>query len=139
MLWFRLICTRCHIAGSSGPDIIKSIHLKVDGSSNLMSDTSTVTRPDQVLRRVHDHGIKTVDLQFTDVMGMVKTVTIDADILPAALSEGVWFDGSAVEGFARVAESDMYLMPDPSTFAVVPWLSGDEATARLICNVYTPN
>jgi glutamine synthetase len=101
-----------------------------------MSDTSTATRPDQVLRRVHDHGIKTVDLQFTDVMGMVKTVTIDADILPAALSEGVWFDGSAVEGFARVAESDMYLMPDPSTFAVVPW---EAHTARLFCDVHTPN
>ncbi len=83
--------------------------------------------------------IKFIDLQFTDVAGAVKNVTIPTRELAAALHHGVWFDGSSIEGFARVAESDMYLVPDPSTFAVLPWLSGTESTARLICNVFTPD
>jgi len=83
--------------------------------------------------------IKFIDLQFTDVVGMVKNVTIPAHELKAALENGIWFDGSSIDGFARVAESDMHLRPDPSTFAVIPWLTGEEATARLICDVYTPD
>lgn len=95
-----------------------------------------------VLRLVHDQAIDAVDLQFTDVVGISKTVTIDAGRLAAALDEGIWFDGSAVEGFARVAEADMYLKPDPATFAVLPWETAyAEAghAARLICDVYTPH
>jgi len=98
--------------------------------------------PDNVLQQLRDQDVRAVDLQFTDVAGMIKTVTIDADHLPTALEEGVWFDGSAVEGFARVAESDMYLIPDLSTFAVLPWetLRDDVGrTARIVCDVYTPN
>jgi glutamine synthetase len=92
-----------------------------------------------ILTRVEEYQIQFIDLQFTDVVGIVKNVTIPVSELPAALDHGIWFDGSSIEGFARIAESDMYLIPDPATFAVVPWLSGEEATARLICNVYTPN
>ncbi len=98
--------------------------------------------PDAVIKLVREHDVRSVDLQFTDVAGMVKTVTIDADHLPAAFEHGVWFDGSAVEGFARVAESDMYLKPDASTFAVIPWETPNREvgrTARLFCDVYTPN
>ena len=98
--------------------------------------------PDAVIKLVREHDVRSVDLQFTDVAGMVKTVTIDADHLPAAFEHGVWFDGSAVEGFARVAESDMYLKPDASTFAVIPWEAPNREvgrTARLFCDVYTPN
>ncbi len=93
----------------------------------------------EILSRVEQHKIRFIDLQFTDIVGLVKNVTIPSQELAAALDHGVWFDGSSIEGFARIAESDMYLVPDLSTFAIVPWLSGDEATARLICNVYTPN
>jgi glutamine synthetase len=92
-----------------------------------------------MLRQVKQRDVRFVDLQFTDIVGSVKSVTIPAKLLPEVLEQGVWFDGSAIEGFARVAESDMYLMPDLSTFAVLPWLSGGDTTARLICNVYTPN
>lgn len=92
-----------------------------------------------LLARLEQHAIRFVDLQFTDIVGVVKNVTIPAQALATALDHGAWFDGSAIEGFARVAESDMYLLPDASTFAVLPWLSGEEATARLICDVYTPN
>jgi glutamine synthetase len=69
---------------------------------------------------------------------VVKNITIPAHELPAALEQGIWFDGSSIEGFARVADSDMHLRPDISTYAIVPWLTGDDATARLICDVYTP-
>ncbi len=99
-------------------------------------------RPEDVLHQIREQDIRSIDLQFTDVVGMIKTVTIDAEHLPKAFAEGVWFDGSAVEGFARIAESDMYLMPDASTYAPVPWETQHEAigrTARIICDVYTPN
>lgn len=91
------------------------------------------------MRCVEQNEIKFVDLQFTDIVGVVKNVTIPVRQLPEALQYGIWFDGSSIEGFARVAESDMHLRPDLSTFAILPWVSGEEATARLICDVYTPN
>jgi glutamine synthetase len=97
---------------------------------------------DDILKRLREQDIRTIDLQFTDVAGMVKTVSIDAERLAAALREGVWFDGSAVEGFARIAESDMYLVPDLTTLAVIPWETPQPdtgRTARILCDVYTPN
>lgn len=99
---------------------------------------SSLTAAD-LLARVGQHQIKFIDLQFTDVVGVVKNVTIPAPVLADALENGIWFDGSSIEGFARVAESDMHLQPDLSTFAIVPWLNGEEATARLICNVFSPD
>ena len=109
-----------------------------------MPDTSSqqAHHADDVFKRISNQNIRSIDLQFTDVAGMVKTVTIDADHLSDALADGVWFDGSAVEGFARIAESDMYLMPDLSTFAVIPWEGHHPEigrTARILCDVYTPN
>jgi glutamine synthetase len=92
-----------------------------------------------ILERVEQSQVKYIDLQFTDLEGIVKNITIPVRQLPDVLENGVWFDGSAIEGFARVAESDMHLRPVPATFAVLPWLSGDNATARLICNIYTPD
>jgi glutamine synthetase len=92
-----------------------------------------------LLARVEQNGLKFIDLHYTDVVGVVKNVTIPAQKLLDALENGTWFDGSSVEGFARVAESDMYLYPDVSTFAILPWLSGEEATGRLICNIHTPD
>ncbi|MBI5028916.1 MAG: type I glutamate--ammonia ligase [Chloroflexi bacterium] len=95
--------------------------------------------PSEILARVEQSHIKYIDLQFTDVVGMVKNVTIPAQELSDAITNGIWFDGSSIEGFARVAESDMHLRPDLSTFAILPWLSGDDATARMICDVFTPD
>ena len=92
-----------------------------------------------ILTRIEQEHIKFIDLQFTDVVGVVKNITIPAHELPEALKNGIWFDGSSVEGFVRIAESDMHLRPDLSTYAIIPWLSGDESTARLICDVYTPD
>ncbi len=95
--------------------------------------------PADLLTTVRQNQVRFIDLQFTDVVGVVKNVTIPTTELANALENGIWFDGSSIEGFARIAESDMHLRPDISTFAIVPWLSGEEATARLICNVFTPD
>ncbi|ABQ89456.1 glutamine synthetase family protein [Roseiflexus sp. RS-1] len=95
--------------------------------------------PETILKQAAGRQVEFVSLQYTDIVGMVKNVTIPASELPDCLDHGVWFDGSSLEGFARVAESDMYLVPDLDTFAIVPW---DEAagfvTARMICDVHTP-
>jgi glutamine synthetase len=93
----------------------------------------------EILSEVEQQQIKFIDLQFTDILGAVKSVTIPVNELASTLDHGIWFDGSSIEGFARIAESDMYLIPDTSTFAVIPWVSGKDATARFICDVYTPN
>jgi glutamine synthetase len=85
-------------------------------------------------------GIRFVQLQFTDILGIVKAVTIPIHRMADSVSHGTWFDGSSIEGFTRIAESDQYLMPDMATFAEIPWQSGDgpRGTARVICDVFTP-
>lgn len=92
-------------------------------------------RVDEIIKR---NDIRFIRLQFSDIVGIAKHVTIPVGHWDTAISHGLWFDGSSVEGFARVAESDMYLVPDLSTFAVVPW-EMDLSTARVICDVYTPD
>ena len=77
-------------------------------------------------------------MQFSDIVGVAKHVTIPIGHWETALAHGIWFDGSSVEGFARVAESDMYLVPDLNTFVVIPW-EMDLSTARVICDVYMPD
>ncbi len=103
---------------------------------------SPVPKPDDVFALIRDQDVRSIELLFTDVAGMHKAVVIDADGLAAALERGVWFDGSAMEGFARIVESDMYLMPDLATFAVVPWeppRAEVGRTARIFCDVLAPN
>ncbi|MBN2619465.1 type I glutamate--ammonia ligase [candidate division WOR-3 bacterium] len=92
---------------------------------------------DQVLKKVEKEKVKFIDLWFSDILGSVKNETIPVKQLGKALQNGIWFDGSSVEGFGRIFESDMYLKPDPDTFVVVPWSA--EKTARLICDVYAPD
>ncbi len=93
-----------------------------------------------LLARAEEQRVAFVNLQFTDVLGMVKTVTIPFGELEDALGHGVWFDGSSIEGFARIVESDMYLVPDPATYALIPWDQHEGlSTARLICNIHTPD
>jgi len=93
----------------------------------------------EVLRVAREKNVQFIHLQFTDVVGIVKGITIPQNQLEIALDTGVWFDGSSIQGFARIAESDMYLMPDPSTYQIIPWESNSVGeTARMICDVYTP-
>ena len=94
---------------------------------------------DEVLRQAEEAQVRFVNLQFTDVVGAVKSVTIPIHQFADSVEHGTWFDGSSIEGFARIAESDMYLLPDITTFRVIPWERGDNTTARVICRVFTPN
>jgi glutamine synthetase len=93
-----------------------------------------------VIEKAKADGIRFIQLQFTDVLGIVKAVTIPISQLAGSVQHGTWFDGSSIEGFTRIAESDQYLMPDMSTFAEIPWqpASGPRGTARIICDVFTP-
>ena len=93
----------------------------------------------EVLNRVKEDDVKFISLQFTDVTGAVKSLDIPIDRLERALNEGIWFDGSSVEGFARIQESDMRLVPDPATYAVLPWSREDFRRARLFCDIYQPD
>ena len=93
----------------------------------------------ELLSRVKEDDVKFISLQFTDVTGSVKSVDITPQRLPGALEDGVWFDGSSVEGFARVQESDMRLVLDPATYAVLPWNPKDLQRARVFCDIYKPN
>ena len=90
----------------------------------------------KVLERVERDDIKFITLQFTDLLGVIKEVIIPVEELQDALTDGVWFDGSSIEGFARIQESDLFLKPEAATYAVVPWLTEDGKTARLICDIY---
>ena len=89
-----------------------------------------------VLERARQAGVEIVHLQFTDVAGSIKSLTVPRSRLERTLKEGAWFDGSSVEGLARVAESDLYLKPDLGSFVVVPWER--TPTARLICDLSLP-
>lgn len=100
--------------------------------------TDQKVRKQQVVAHAERERVRFVDLQFTDLIGVVKNVSIPTHQFEDAIDHGKWFDGSSIEGFARIAESDMYLDPDLSTFAIIPWERGEDTTARVICDVYTP-
>ena len=93
----------------------------------------------EVLQTVQEERVKFVSLWFTDITGLVKSIMIPAQELENVLENGSHFDGSAIEGFARVAESDMVLVPDLSSFIILPWSVGENKTARLICSICTQN
>ena len=95
--------------------------------------------PEEILQQIQAEGVEFINLQFTDVMGMVKSVTIPSGIFSDIVERGQWIDGSSIAGFTRIAESDMFLVPDLSTFAVIPWERGEFTTARVICWVHSPN
>lgn len=92
-----------------------------------------------LLTRVREDGVKFVSFQFTDVLGTVKSLDAPVERLEAALDEGIWFDGSSVEGFARIQESDMHLRIDPDTYAVLPWSPVEMRRARFFCDIYHPD
>jgi len=103
-----------------------------------MSESIPTLSAADVFRLIESEQVRFVNLQFTDIIGMVKSVTIPVERFQDAIEFGKWFDGSSIEGFARIAESDMVLLPDLSTFAIIPWERGENVAARVICHVYTP-
>ena len=92
-----------------------------------------------LVKQVKEDGVKFISLQFTDVTGSVKSVDMPISGLDGALEDGVWFDGSSVEGFARIQESDMHLRLDPDTYAVLPWSSMERRRARIFCDIFMPD
>jgi glutamine synthetase len=96
------------------------------------------TRED-IIRIVKEEDVKFIRLQFTDILGTLKNVTITPGQLEKALNNQCMFDGSSIEGFVRIEESDMYLHPDINTFALFPWYSQNGRIARLICDIYLPD
>jgi glutamine synthetase len=102
---------------------------------------------DATLKLAEERNLRFVNLQFTDIVGQVKSVQVPMHQLEEAVQHGKWFDGSSIEGFARIAESDMFLVPDLSTFSPVPWEPGFDpggkelttGSARVICDVFTPD
>ena len=91
-----------------------------------------------VIRTAEEREIRFIRLWFTDILGFLKSFAIPAEELPEALTEGVGFDGSAIDGFARVQEADMVTHPDPSTFQILPWRPGMAGVARMFCDIRTP-
>jgi glutamine synthetase len=92
-----------------------------------------------VLRTLEERDIRFVRLWFTDVLGVLKSVAVAPAELEGAFEEGIGFDGSAIEGFARVYEADVLAKPDPSTFQVLPWRGENPGTARMFCDILTPD
>ncbi len=93
--------------------------------------------PKDILKSARDEGVRFVRLQFADLMGWVKNVEIPVSQLEKALYQGITFDGSAIEGFVRLEESDMVLVPDPSTWLIFPFGPAQGRVARLVCDIHT--
>ena len=93
----------------------------------------------ELLERIEKDNVKFISLQFTDVSGTVKSVDMPVRNFPDAAEDGVWFDGSSVAGFARIQESDMRLIVDKDTYAVLPWSPEERRRARVFCDVHTPD
>ncbi|WP_188977070.1 type I glutamate--ammonia ligase [Halocalculus aciditolerans] len=101
-----------------------------------MTDGGLSETEQDVLDEIEEKNVDFLRLQFTDILGTVKNVSVPAEQAEKAFTDGIYFDGSSIEGFVRIQESDMRLKPDPETFAVLPWRDLDDgASARLICDV----
>lgn len=98
-------------------------------------DMAKYTR-DDILHIVKEENVKYIRLQFTDILGTIKNVEIPISQLEKALNNKMMFDGSSIEGFVRIEESDMYLYPDLDTFVIFPWTSEKGKVARFICDIY---
>ncbi len=92
-----------------------------------------------LLNKAKSDKVRLVELMFMDLLGGLKSVTIPVERLEEVLEKGAWFDGSSIEGFARLAESDMYLVPDHVTYSVLPWKNNGCNTVRVLCDVFSPN
>ena len=99
----------------------------------------TCQTAEDVFRIVKDKEISFVQIWFTDILGVLKSFSIRPSELEEAMSEGMGFDGSSIEGFSRIEESDMIAMPDPTTFQVLPWRPDEQPVARMFCDILQPD
>ena len=106
-------------------------------NDNVTADGGLTAEAQDVLAEIDAKNVDFLRLQFTDILGTVKNVAVPASQAEKAFTEGIYFDGSSIEGFVRIQESDMRLIPDASTFGILPWRKREEAaSARMICDVY---
>ncbi len=91
-----------------------------------------------VLKAVKEHNVSFIQFWFPDVLGRLKSFNITPSELEEGLDEGMGFDGSSIEGFARIHESDMIAKPDVTTFQLIPWRPADKPVARMICDILNP-
>jgi glutamine synthetase len=94
---------------------------------------------EDVLKEVRDKEISFIQIWFTDILGVLKSFSIRPSELEEAMTEGMGFDGSSIEGFARIEESDMIAKPDPTTFAILPWRPEENPVARMFCDILQPD
>ncbi len=94
---------------------------------------------DEIIQMIEENDVRFIRMQFTDILGTMKNVAITASQIEKALDNKVMFDGSSIEGFVRIEESDMCLRPDLDTFVILPWHTQNGRVARFICDVYTPD
>ncbi|KPK20999.1 MAG: glutamine synthetase, partial [Dehalococcoidia bacterium SM23_28_1] len=99
---------------------------------------STSESKEHVLRMAKEQDVKFIRFWFSDILGNLKSVAITVEELEGALEEGIGFDGSSIEGFARIDESDMVAMPDPNTFVILPWRPSANRVARVVCDILHP-
>ena len=93
----------------------------------------------KVMKKIEENDIKFVKLWFTDILGFLKSFSVPKEEIEKAFAEGIGFDGSSIEGFVRIDESDMVAIPDPSTFAILPWRPKEKGVARMFCDIITPD
>src|SRR5881396_1023258 len=121
------------LAGSGTPSTITNCHMAKH------APPSTRETKAQILERIEREKVKFMRLQFTDILGTIKNVEIPGRQFEDALDGKIMFDGSSIEGFVRIEESDMYLRPDLATFRIFPWAGATgESVARMICDIFTP-
>ncbi|MDR9459938.1 MAG: glutamine synthetase family protein [Dehalococcoidia bacterium] len=100
--------------------------------------TKSEASKENVLKKAKEQGVKFIRLWFTDILGFLKSVAITVEELERVLDRGIGFDGSSIEGFARIDESDMVAMPDPDTFCMLPWRPAAHTVARMFCDILQP-
>ena len=99
----------------------------------------TCQTAEDVSRIVKDKEVSFIQIWFTDILGVLKSFSIRPSELEEAMTEGMGFDGSSIEGFSRIEESDMIAMPDPTTFQVLPWRPDEKPVARMFCDILQPD
>ncbi len=110
-----------------------------DSQNDSQTNLQMSKQQEFVLRTIEERNIRFIRLWFTDVLGYLKSVAIAPAELANAFDEGIGFDGSAIEGFARVTESDMLAKPDPATFSILPWRTESPGAARMFCDITMPD
>ena len=122
------------------PEAYERVHTAVTEAVRTIATPAEMltAEAEYVLRTIEERNIRFVRLWFTDVLGFLKAFTITSQELEGALRDGMGFDGSSIEGFSRIQESDMIAVPDPSTFQIIPWKT-EQPAARMFCDIYEPD